>query len=713
MKKEKVLALILAAGLTASQLAACGSRDSSSESKAEETSEASSEERTDETSEESTEGNSGDKYMGQGEVGSKWLAPVIEAYPDAEKPDLKDDFFTAANYDYLSTLSLKEGHMTAGRSDEMLDIMNEKHIALLKDDSITGHDIEICRAVYNAAVDWEARNKAGTAPYEAAFRKILDIKTLDDVYKVISDNDPFLPNLFSFSVSEGFFDERGTYVAYIANSSMLLQDPAEYAEPSQQTQFIMMMAHQQCSYLCGRFGMTDEEANAALDKCYEFETILAEGLPSNEESAAPDYIEKAYNTYTYDELKTLQKNFPLTDILDALEVPKSDTYVVPSPEWLNKLSEVYTEENVEGIRNYLLVHYVAGLQNALDRECYEKNTDIVNSFYGSSGYQTDEEIGLGLIDSLVSPCMDHVYIDKYCTPEMRQEITDIVNEFRDYYREMLQSEDWLSDDTKNKAIEKLDAMKINSLYSDYREDYSDLDIKEGDQLSDILLTISKYSTARSISKLNKPVEEDKFYKISTRQVNAFYDPTDNSINILSGIIQGSYALDQGYEHDLGTLGWVIGHEMTHAFDSNGSKYDKNGEYKDWWTPEDYKAYEERTQKLKDYVGKIIPFEGQSPVNGEIVNGEMAADITSVKAALFIAEKHSGFDYDVYFRALADAMADTALAEIAGMTNSYDEHPLSNIRVNVSVQQSDKFMECYGVEEGDGMYLVPEDRVYIW
>ena len=106
MKKEKVLALILAAGLTASQLAACGSRDSSSESKTEETSEASSEERTDETSEESTEGTSGDKYMGQGEVGSKWLAPVIEAYPDAEKPEPKDDFFTAANYDYLSTLSL-------------------------------------------------------------------------------------------------------------------------------------------------------------------------------------------------------------------------------------------------------------------------------------------------------------------------------------------------------------------------------------------------------------------------------------------------------------------------------------------------------------------------------------------------------------------------------------------------------------------------------
>ena len=595
----------------------------------------------------------------------------------------------------------------------MSDIMKEKVLALLNDDSITGHDIEVCRAVYKAATDWDARNKAGTTPFEESLKKVQGIKNIDDITALMMSDDSFIPGLFSVSVTEGLFEQKGKNILAVGPAPMLYQDPADYENPTQQTMMMAMMAQQELDYLFPKFGMTAEEGKTSLEKCTEFEKAFAAVLPTNEEQSAPDYVEKAYHTYTYDELKELEKNFPLVESLDAIGVPKADTYLVSCPDWLDKMSELYTNENVEDMKNYMLTHFIASAGSNLDREAYEKISDIQNSFYGSTGYSPDEEIGIGAVNSLVGHCMDYVYIDKYCTPELRNEITDICLEFKDYYRNMLQSEDWLSEETRNNAVAKLDAMKINAVYSDVRDDYSDLDIKDGMSMIEIAETVYDYSLKKEFDKINKPVDEDSFHELSTREINAYYNPMDNSINILSGILQGVYEPGQGYEHDLGTIGWVIGHEMSHAFDPNGAKYDKDGNYKEWWTAEDYAACEQRIQKLKDYMSKIIPFEGQQAVNGEIVKGEISADMTAVKASLLIAADHEGFDYDKYFRTLPLAWGSISLAEIAGMQNSYNEHPLNNIRVNVSIQQCDKFRELYDIKEGDGMYLAPDQNLYIW
>ncbi|NLT10349.1 MAG: M13 family metallopeptidase, partial [Ruminococcus sp.] len=292
MKKKHILAVLLAAMLTASQITACGSKESSS-SNTEPTTSSSTEASSEESTEDASQGDktgSTSKYMGQGEVGNKWLAPVFEAYTDAEKPELKDDFFTAINYDKFKTLQLKDGDMSAGTWEDMNDIMKEKILALLNDDSITGHDIEVCRAVYKAAIDWDARNKAGITPFEESLKKIQGIKTIDDVTAIITGCDSFIPGLFSADVTEGLFEQKGKNILDIGPASMLYQDPADYENPTQQAMMISMMAQQQLDYLFPKFGMTAEESKTALEKCTEFEKAFASVLPSNEEQSAPDFV---------------------------------------------------------------------------------------------------------------------------------------------------------------------------------------------------------------------------------------------------------------------------------------------------------------------------------------------------------------------------------------------------------------------------------------
>ena len=183
---------------------------------------------------------------------------------------------------------------------------------------------------------------------------------------------------------------------------------------------------------------------------------------------------------------------------------------------------------------------------------------------------------------------------------------------------------------------------------------------------------------------------------------------DHSYYILQG---GAYNSDMSDEELLGTLGAVIGHEISHGFDSTGAQYDKDGNLAVWWTEEDYAEFLRRNQKMEDYYNAIHPWEGQD-LYGSIVTGEACADMAGIKVALRIAAEKENFDYDAFFRAYAGLWLDKdTLQMIYRRIN--DVHPMGYLRVNCTLQQFDEFLNCYGITEGDGMYLAPEDRVNIW
>ena len=195
--------------------------------------------------------------------------------------------------------------------------------------------------------------------------------------------------------------------------------------------------------------------------------------------------------------------------------------------------------------------------------------------------------------------------------------------------------------------------------------------------------------------------------------NAYYNPMDNSINIIGGILGAPFYMeDMTLEEKLGGIGMIIGHEISHAFDSTGSQFDADGNMVNWWTEEDQTAFSERTGKVAAWFDQVIPYEGGT-YSGIIVQNEAIADMAGVKCMLRIAQDEENFDYDVFFRSVADIWRNASTKEMIQMQASMDSHPLAYLRVNATVMQFPEFYQTYEVKEGDGMYLAEENRFSVW
>ena len=208
-----------------------------------------------------------------------------------------------------------------------------------------------------------------------------------------------------------------------------------------------------------------------------------------------------------------------------------------------------------------------------------------------------------------------------------------------------------------------------------------------------------------------PVDKEKWGE-APHVVNGFYDPQTNGIYIMGAFSRGAlYNSEMSDEELYATIGVIIGHEISHAFDSDGAQYDKNGDLRNWWTEDDYARFRERNEKMIAYYNAMHPWEGQD-FYGSIMTGEACADMAGVKVMLKIASGNPDFDYDKFFRTYANVWLtkETLQAAYAGIN---DLHPMPYLRVNATLQQYQEFLDCYGITEGDGMYLAPEDRVTIW
>ena len=217
--------------------------------------------------------------------------------------------------------------------------------------------------------------------------------------------------------------------------------------------------------------------------------------------------------------------------------------------------------------------------------------------------------------------------------------------------------------------------------------------------------------SESIEEYAGPVDKEK-WNAAPHTVNCFYNPQTNSIYIMGAFARGGlYNSDMSDEELYGTVGAVIGHEVSHAFDSTGAQFDKDGNMVSWWTEEDYATFLERNQKMAAYFNAMHPWEGQD-FYGSIMTGEACADMAGIKVMLLLAAEKQDFDYDLFFRTYAGVWLLKDTLEMAYVRIN-DTHPMGYLRINATLQQYDEFLDFYGITEGDGMYLAPEDRVAIW
>lgn len=709
MRKKKWAAVLLAVSV---MMAGCsGGAETAAEATSAAATEAISE--TESKTESKTEESD---YLGKGTVGSKWYASSIEgAITKGTETSLKDDYFTAANQEYLTGLTIDDGYTSAGVFQDASKIMVQRTLELLQKENPESHDGELVSSFYELATDWEGRNEVGLEPILASVERIHSLSSIDEIAEYErSLDDAFFPGLANYGVEISMFDSN-YYDVGIDSTSLFLGDPGEYSEQSENGALDEAYCSKVVHYMLGKLGFSQEEADEIWAGCKTFETEIAKHMLTLEDSYADDIFDRIMNKYTLEELREIQGNYPLVEILEAFGLGGSDVYNLSEPEWLSALSELYTEENVGIIKDYFLAHYVADVATELDQETRDAVAEYQHERYGITGNKTEEERGLNVVNLYLSKPLDYVYIDAYCSAQERQEVIDMVQEFKAYYHQMLEQEDWLSEETKQRAIDKLENITIRACYSDVREDYSGLEFAskaEGGSYMEALQAVLNYQLSLKQAKINQKVDRD-LWEMSTREVNAYYYPLDNSINILCGILVGAFSMDQSYEAVLATVGGTIGHEISHAFDTSGAQFDQDGNYTNWWKDEDYAAFNERADRLVEYMNQIIPYEGAQAVNGEMQKGEMIADLGGIKACLMIAQDADEFNYDEFFRAVARSWAGITTKNMVLLQMQSDSHPLDNLRVNIQLQHCDEFLETYDIQPGDGMYLAPEDRVNVW
>jgi len=651
-------------------------------------------------------------------TGTPWPCIDLDGVVTEETTaELKDNFALAVNKDKILALEIPEGYPMAGTLADLSVGKDEDIKNMFLGDAPEEHDAKLAYDLFKLMMDWDSRNALGVTPLKET---IAPVEAIDSVEKLSAyfaetrDED----ELSSLYYAGSFRDQLDSskYVLAVIDIDLLLGDAAEYEKLTDFGAMKKEAITELADKMLLKLGYTEEEAKQKIDNCFAFETMLAPALYTNEDQQKPDFTEKTLNFYTHDELKAAEGPLLILEDMEAMGYPATDRYQVFNPDGLKKLVELYTDENLPLIRDFLIVHGAISMSDSLDRECYEWNYACNNAISGSSGMLDDETVfSSSVAETLVWP-VAQLYTQTYLKQEDKDRIAEMMTEILDAYHGIIEEADFLSDATREKAIEKLDAIEPRSLYPDSWEKYSceELDFdgpENGGTLWEATKRISAYMTAEAIKDFSEPVDKEKWTSAPTT-VNCFYSWSNNTISILGAFARGNiYRSDMSDEEMLAKLGCVIGHEISHAFDSTGAQYDKNGNKADWWTEEDSAEFLKRNQKMVDYYNAMHPWEGQD-FYGSIVTGEAGADMAGMKVMLRIAAGKENFDYDAFFRAFAELWLEKDSLQMA-YVHINDVHPMSYLRVNCTLQQFDEFLNTYGITEGDGMYLAPADRVIVW
>lgn len=636
-----------------------------------------------------------------------------------ERPSLKDDFYLAVDHEWLASVELKPGRARDSAFDAMQDDLDAALRAIMTDASIEGHDAELLRRLYALWLDWEARDAAGVDEILRRVGEVERVTTLDELTAYFKSEGCLLHGAGLAGFSIGVDDKDATsYNIELSATPLSLGDSAEHRELTPNGERTKKMRDAMTNYMLGRLGYEEARVRAIIDAADAFEAKLAPRIMTSDERKSPDAIERMYNPVTMEDVRTRARAFPFADILDAHGASASRLINLQEPEWLAALDALYVPEELPGMKAYLIRRVATGSMGLLDEAAYRELQRLSRERWGIEESRPDEELAAQFVHSCLPSALSRLYVARHMSPDTKEDVSRIIRSTVEHYRTMLGEEEWLSPATRERAIEKLDALELRVGWPDKWPDEAaraplEIGTKEdGETLLSAMEKLRRFDLDLWFrDKINAKVDRTAWISDVAR-VNAYYRPTQNAIMIIAGILSGDfYAPTMSEEEKLGGIGFVIGHEISHAFDTRGAQFDAEGNVASWWTEDDEAAFKARAERLISWLDGFV-VQGQ-PYDGALVQTETIADMAGAKAMLGLASRRPGFDYDRFFRAYARAWRMAQTKERLDMALRMDVHALPHIRVNAVLQQFDEFHATYGIEEGDGMWLAPEDRVAVW
>lgn len=624
----------------------------------------------------------------------------------------RDDFHLYANYDWLQASTIPEGYQAVSPFGSVQTQTTRRAEELLSDTSLSGHDAGLVQSLYNAILDWNTRDALGIEPIRPTVADIESISSMDGLCEFVCDPErSYRVPVFLSIRNQTDYTDSTHYITTIVHDPFTLGDAAEYVNRTDQGRRYYEAYKTAAKRFLTRLGYSEEEAEAKYEAMIDFETKLAEVSLTDDDKLDADVYEEYMNYYSPKKMKKLAKNFPLTRFLISFGFADAKKFMVLEPKELKRLDELFIEDNLESIKAYMLIGYVFQMCMMLDGESYQTVVDLMNEIQGTTGRQSDKKVAFDTVRTVLTTPMDRAYLSKYDASKLKTDVTKICESIIASYRNMIKNETWLSAETKKAAMEKLDNMNIRAVYPSKWRDYSSLDLT-GKNYPECIRAIDDYDIQYERTLTNGTVDRE-LWDADILEANAYYSQMTNSISIIYGVLGDVFYNENMTDEQMyGGIGMIIAHEISHAFDTTGARFDKDGNYNIWWKDADYDAFLDRADKLVAYYDGIIAMDNV-PINGANIQSEAIADMAGLKAVLLLAEDNPDFDYAAFFEQYAHIWRrlDIIESEINLIMN--DEHPLGYLRTNVTLQQFDKFYEVFDVKEGDGMYLAPENRINVW
>ena len=644
-------------------------------------------------------------------------------------PDIRpqDDLFGHVNGRWLRETEIPSDRSSWGPFVMLADTAEQQVRDIIEELAARGgepgSDEQKIGDLFASFMDTEAVAAKGLEPIRPLVEAVAGLGSVDDLAAFLGEFERVGGHgLFGAYVDNDDKDSE-RYLINLLQGGLGLPDESYYREDK-----FAEVRERYVAYLTRLFTLSGTVAGhvvadpaAAARTVLEVDTALARG---HWERAETRDKQKTYNLKTADEVRELCPRFDWDAYVTNLSGAKmtADELLaatcVRQPSYLEHLSGVLSETPIESWRSWLLFHVLRWAAPYLTDDLVEANFD----FYGRTLNGTPElrerwKRGVSLVEGALGEAVGKEYVARHFPPEAKAQMDELVANLLAAYRSSIERLDWMTDETKQRAYDKLDTFTPKIGYPVTWRDYSALTISKDDLLGNVIAT-SVFETDRQLGKIGQPVDRDEWFMLP-QTVNAYYNPGTNEICFPAGILQKPFfSPDAHPAENYGGIGAVIGHEVGHGFDDQGAQYDGAGNLNDWWTPDDKAAFELRSKALIDQYDGLEPrgLPGEK-VNGALTVGENIGDLgglTIAHKAYVISQggQASVDDRRTLFLNWAYVWRTKRREEQARQYLTIDPHSPPEFRANIA-RNLDEFHEVFGTRPGDGLWLDPEQRVRIW
>ena len=629
-----------------------------------------------------------------------------------DKVRIQDDLYTYVNQAKLEELVIPDDMPTAGGfstiSTDVEKLMIGEFNAMCQNASYPNEYLARACTLYTIAKDVKRKKKHGIKP---ALKNLSILRKLGTMrgYNLHS-KELILKGIempLNIDVDANMKDTTH-HCVMIQGPSTILPD-VSYYQNEQQRDALLNMWSGFTKQVLAIAGHSDEEIDAMIKDTLAFDALVAKYVKSSEEWS--EYT-KMYNPMKTSRVAGMVKPLNLKKLLTDLFGFVPEEIIVAEPRYFKNFKEIFNANTFEMYKNWAYVLTLMASCSLLSEELRELGGGFRRALSGIAASSTAEKFAYQLASSMYSEPVGLYYGEKYFGEEAKKDITEIVKQIIATYQKRIAANDILEQTTKDKAILKLSKMGLKLAYPDRVEVlYDKLVFDETKSLFDVVTSLRKIRIEESFAKLNKVVDRTH-WAMPGHMVNACYNPIVNDITFPAAILQPPfYSIHQTRSENLGGIGAVIGHEISHAFDSNGAKCDELGNLNNWWTKSDEQKFKKKVNAMiKQFDGIELPW---GTVNGKLTVSENIADNGGMAVTLDIMSQTDGASFEEYFTNWARVWCQKAKPEYQALLLQVDVHGPTYLRANMPPRNFPEWYAAFNVKKTDGMYIAPSKRVIIW